>query len=90
MPGQSESVIQGPNPLRVLDSRAYLSHHAHVQNGRRRQAGCGFCEKGLDAVVKIIEAPVEEPKLDESDRSDPDGAASHTSRDGGLDDWFNS
>ena len=36
---------------RRFDGRVFLSHYAHVQNGRRTLKRCGFCTGGLDEVA---------------------------------------
>lgn len=45
--------------VRVLDSRAVLSHYAHVQAGRRSSVGCGWCQKGMAGISS--EAEIEVP-----------------------------
>lgn len=75
MSGKSESSIEVEDRTRVLNARAYLSHHAHFQNGRVRQAGCGFCSQGVDGVVTYVAEKVEKDALPEDSGSDEEGAA---------------
>lgn len=82
MPGKSEGASQAQNRERMFNGGAYLSHHAHVKVGVRKDKGCGFCERGLDAVVTSYEAPVRENSMDEDTGDDEERSASHPFSDG--------
>jgi len=74
--GKGESPVQNAPGERLLNSRAMLSHYAHLKNGRGRNgAHCQFCKGGLQSVVSVVENEVAEDGVDESDRGDEEGAA---------------
>lgn len=81
MPGKSEESREDATGERYLNGRAFLSHYAHVQVGRKRSAKCGFCSQGLGAVVAIDESTIPKPEVDEGDRSDEKRAATSPSSD---------
>lgn len=80
--GSRESRLKEPDSLRVLNSRAYLSHHRHVQNGRRREEKCSFCSEGVDGVVTDFTEEVAAAQLAEDNRSDEERTAARASGDG--------
>lgn len=56
------SLSEGQNKLRYLNTRALLSHYAHVRGGVKAVAKCGFCRNGMEGVSEDV-APVA-PKPD--------------------------
>lgn len=83
MPRQSEELNSNEDSVRVFRGGVYLTHNAHVQNGRRREAGCGFCNQGLDAVVAVDESQILKNPVDADSGGDEEGAAAPPSGDGG-------
>ncbi len=75
MPETAEINGEGPHSDRVFESSAFLSHHRHVRNGRPYTERCGFCSKGMGAILTDVEVETPEPVLDEGDRGYEEGAA---------------
>lgn len=77
MPGKSEGPHKDEIGERVLNIGVMLSHHRHVQAGRRTSPRCGFCSKGLEGVSSLpeIQAKQQDNSVDESGRDHPEGTA---------------
>ena len=75
MPEEKEGVSDREDTVRVLQTREFLQHYAHVQSGRRRSKGCGFCGKGLKGVLAEYANPLSAPGLLQGARADEEKAA---------------
>jgi len=81
--GSSGDSAQGGG--RLLDSRGFLFHHAHVEDGYRRHKGCRACAKGLQGISFEVEArPPVDVEVHESSGTDEKGDAA-SSPDSGWD-----
>jgi len=59
---------------RLLDTRAFLFHHAHTQDGYRMHKGCRLCSKGVSGVsVEVAERPSDQDEVHESGGVDEEG-----------------
>lgn len=57
MPHQSQESLHRPNRIRSeFDTRAFMVHHSHVQDGRKVSAFCKVCRKGVTGLVAPIQA----------------------------------
>ena len=80
MQKDSNETSEKNNGIRLLDGSAFLLHHRHIQSdpGTRRW-DCGFCGSGLSGVVKVIEVPIPEPEVVQSDGTDEEEDSSSPS-----------
>ena len=85
MPESSPGVLSDASEARVLNGRAVILHHKHIQAGIRTDAkGCGFCKLGVGALVTASTRTVAEPVVREGPGVDEEKSAPLPS-DGG---WF--
>ncbi len=87
MPSQTTALSADADDLRLLNGETMLFHHRHLQEKDRNLAkGCGFCCGRLESVITDLEAPVPQPVVVQSDRTDKTGDTSHP-RDGEFPGW---
>lgn len=61
---------------RVLDPAGLRVHHAHIENGKRRDTKrCRFCRGGVQAVTYVPKEKARENNVVQSDGVDEEGAA---------------
>ena len=72
--GEGGDSVEGGS--RLLDSRAFLFHHAHTRDGYRLTKGCKLCSGGVQGVsVEIEEGPSDKAEIHEGGGADETGAA---------------
>ncbi len=79
-----EGVREDDGPVWIINARALLFHHRHLQAGARRSKRCQVCRQGMAGLFTQVEAPSsgEEPGVVESGGSDTKGAAASASDSG--------
>ncbi len=76
MSDEVESPDGGPNRVwREFNARAFLSHSAHVQDGRFFTQKCAVCREGFSGMVLIHEIPVPEVDVVQSSGMDEEEAS---------------
>lgn len=67
-----DGLVQSPGGDRVLRFGAVRLHNGHIQSGRAHLHGCAICSSQLEGALETV-APVQKPKVAESDGGDKEG-----------------
>lgn len=71
--------VSGPSYVgSVLNTRSFLVHNAHVQNGNWFSTRCAFCRNGVSQVVRADEKVAPADDVDKNSGADQEESAAYT------------